>query len=297
MKCLVTGAGGFIGAALSRELDARGHELVLVTHQPGSSPVPGVQVHAIDLGHETVPDGLLEGVAWVFHCAGIAHQRASAEDYRRVNHEASVDLARQSMAAGAASFVFLSSVKADPRATSPYGAWKWQTEQALEQMASGATMAIQCLRPALVYGPGVRGNLGQLISATCRHMPLPPAAGARSLISLSDLVAALCEMAAQQPTVFRCLTATDGQQYSTRRLYLAICAGLERKPGKAWMPSPLWRLACYGLDLMTLRSWGDTWSKMFGEELYSNEALLRELVWRPQLVFEQAVPAILAARN
>ena len=293
MKCLVTGASGFIGAALSRELDARGYSLQLIAHRVGDSPVAGVALHSVNLGTEAFPTALLAGVQQVFHCAGIAHQQASSEDYERVNHQATLDLAQQAAAAGVVNFLFLSSVKADASAATPYGLWKWRTEQALRQLSQESSMAVQCVRPALVYGPGVRGNLRQLITGARKHMPTPPPGGARSMIGLDDLVTVLQALAQRSPQGFRVFTATDGQHYSTRRVYQAITQGLGRKPAGTWLPTSVWRLACYSLDLLAVQAPGITWEKMFGEQLYSNAALCQALDWQPSVQFEQVVPAML----
>src|SRR5204862_3271224 len=82
MKVHVTGAGGFVGRVLTRELQSAGHELV--------AGIGGAQA--------------------VVHLAAIAHRRASADELEEVNVALAARTAREA-AAGGAHFVFLSSVK------------------------------------------------------------------------------------------------------------------------------------------------------------------------------------------
>ena len=154
-------------------------------------------------------------------------------------------------------------------------------------------MAVTSLRPALVYGPGVRGNLRTLIAGVRLHMPLPPGGGSRSLIGLSDLVDVLCRLGESQLPGYTCFEVTDGEAYTTRRLYAAIRSGLGKSPGKAWIPRVGWRLACALLDLR--RGDGDegSFQKMFGDELYSHAAISAALGWQPRYTVEQQMAELL----
>jgi len=287
MKCLVTGAGGFIGSALSRELAARGHRLVLLIR--ASTPLPaGAEVLRLELGSEPIAVDLLRGIDTVYHCAGIAHQAAVEKDYQRVNHSATLELAAAADAAGVARFVFLSSVKAAASAT-PYGHWKWRTEQALASACADSPMAVTSVRPALVYGPAVKGNLRTLVAAVKHGLPLPPDVGARSLVSLSDLVEVLCRLGELRLRGYSCFGVTDGEEYSCRRLYTAIRTALGKPAGRAWLPRAGWLVACGLLDVLRGGGGEDSYQKLFGEELYSNAEICAALNWQPQYTVEQQI--------
>jgi nucleoside-diphosphate-sugar epimerase len=293
MKCLVTGAGGFIGSALGRELGDRGHSLVLLTREHAPPEIPGAETVQLELGSEPIGAALLAGVDVVYHCAGIAHQSAEDSDYERVNHTATLELATAANAAGVGHFIFLSSVKA-AAGGSPYGRWKWRTEQALEEAFADAPMAVTALRPALVYGPGVRGNLRTLISGARGLLPLPPAGGARSLIGLRDLVDVLCQLGERDALVpWSCYEVTDGEAYSSRRLVLAIRGALGKGPGVAWLPRAGWRLACALLDMRGKAGDEGSFQKLFGTELYSNARICADLGWKPRFTLEQQVGEML----
>jgi len=274
MKCLVTGASGFIGTELCAQLQARGAQL----HRTGREAPSDEQLSQSDI---------------VYHCAGIAHRAASASDYEQANYQATISLADRAAAAGVQRFVFLSSVNAGPDADA-YGYWKWRAEQTLTERFAESPMGAVLVRPALVYGVGAKANIRSLISAVQRGLPTPPAGASRSMIALPDLCAALCLMAECEPGRGRVLCATDGQSYDLRRMHRAICEALGKPQARAWLPAWCWWLACRGLDLVQGRSLADgNYQRLFGGIEYSNQALCDALQWQPRLQLEDLMPAIL----
>ena len=262
MKCLVTGASGFIGRELCRQLPARGATVA----QTGREPPSRAQ---------------LAGVAIVYHAAGIAHRSADPADYQTCNYRATLDLAHRAADAGVQRFVFLSSVNAG-EAAEPYGYWKWRTEQALLSAYAEGAMSVVILRPALVYGPGARGNLQLLIKAVRRGLPTPPAGKSRSMISVEDLCDALCRIADVDPGRGVILTATDGQSYDLQRLHRAFALALGRRPSRPWLPLWCWWAASLGADLLRRRRPGDLYTRLFDGALFSNQRLCDALGWVPR---------------
>jgi nucleoside-diphosphate-sugar epimerase len=296
VKCLVTGATGYIGRHLCRQLLARGDSITALS-KAGASLPDGTPTTAIDLARKMPEQELFDGVDVVFHLAGIAHQNAPASAYREVNELATLQLARLSAAAGVGSFVFLSSVKAMGPATNagerseqdcsapddPYGWSKWSAENALQAEFARGPMGVVILRPALVYGPVPKGNLALLARAVRAGLPRPPDLGARSMVSVADLVDLLCLVGREPQPGVRTFIASDGERYSTRFVYDQLKLAQGRPVGRAWLPTAGWRLAAALLDLRRGRQGETTFDKLFGTELYSNRAVLAATPWQPRL--------------
>src|SRR5690349_5679593 len=188
MRILVTGASGFIGAALCRGLLARGHAVRAAIRHPGAFPLPpelqGIVVP--DLAAEFDRRALLAGVDAVVHAAAIAHRHAGEAEIERINFDATARLA-EAAAGLVRRFVFLSSVKvhgedsggrafAETDATVPedaYGRSKLEAERFLTDLATRHGMELALIRPPLVYGPGVRGNFLRLLGWVDSGLPLP----------------------------------------------------------------------------------------------------------------------------
>ena len=92
---------------------------------------------------------------------------------------------------------------------------------------------------------------------------------------------------------YACFDVTDGEEYSSARLYAAIRAGLGKSPGHAWLPKPVWAMACGVLDRLRPGADGGSYQKLFGEELYSNAAVCEALGWRPTRTLEAQVTDML----
>ena len=302
MKCLVSGATGFIGRHLCQQLADRG-DTVLALSRSGSPLPDGSPTVALDLaGGEVGPD-LLQGVEVVFHLAGIAHQQAGPAAYEQVNHLATLALARAAETAGVRCFIFLSSVKAmgpSPGDTErseqeclpprdAYGRSKWRAECGLREAFADSAMSVVILRPALVYGAGAKGNLELLAKAVRLGLPRPPDPGGRSMIAREDLVTLLLWVADHPPTGVHTWIACDGRQYSSRYIHDLLRRSAGRRIGTAWLPAWGWRFAAGLLDRLRSRPGESTWDKLFGTELYSNRAVLAATGWRPALTLEASL--------
>ena len=308
MKTLISGATGFIGSELCRALSGSGTPPIALSRQ-GAPLADGTATIAIDLSSQELDATLLQGVDVVFHLAGIAHQHAPESAYMQLNHRATLALARASEAAGVKCFIYLSSVKAmgaptgdaaraEPQGVKPtdaYGLSKWLAEQDLQSNFSNSKMSVVILRPALVYGPGVKGNLLSMRRAVLVGLPRPPEVGGRSMIALQDLIELMLQIAANPPTGVRLWIVCDGHRYSARGVYDLMRVARGKGRGFGGLPLWVWKVAAFVADGMRHRGVNSRFNKLFGTELYSNAAITGELFWRPHLELADNMPEIMAS--
>ena len=214
---LVTGATGFVGRALIARLASAGRPVVAAVRQFVTGFPIGVSERPISPIETMSPaDWLphLEGVDCIIHLAAIAHIGTGVPEvlYDAINHRALVSLAQAARQVGVRRLVFLSSVRAisgpssptpltdasEPRPTDAYGRSKLAAEEALA--TSGLEHVV--LRPVVIVGPGVKGNVAALARAARSRLLWPYAGlkGRRSLVSLDDVVAAI-ERAIDDPAM------------------------------------------------------------------------------------------------
>jgi len=194
--CLVTGAGGFVGRALTSALSANGHRVRAVTRRaslplPGNTPAERVSETLINDLTQLVPDEfarLLNGCDTVFHLAARTHMPgAPPKAYESLNVGVTERLAAAAISSGVRHFVFVSSVKAIGEEThhapfrpetaeapeDDYGRTKLLAEQKLLKAAKQAKFRLSIVRPPLIYGIGAPGNLARLIRLVQQGIPLP----------------------------------------------------------------------------------------------------------------------------
>lgn len=266
-RVLVTGASGFIGSALCRELAvARGTQCLGSVRRTPDSELPCAWVKIGELGPSTDWQEALRDVTTVVHTAARVHVMAErAEDplaaYRAANVEGTVNLAKQAAAAGVERFVYLSSIKVngestrpgrpfrasdEPAPADPYGHSKLEAERALREIGTTTGMAVVIVRPPLVYGPGVKANFRALAVWAGRGLPLPLAAvkNKRSFVSVANLVDLLATCVNHPAAADQTFLVSDGEDLSTADLFRRLARVMNRKPRLVPVPeSLLWGMA------------------------------------------------------
>jgi len=265
MKILVTGANGFIGKALCRELIVRGNSVVAMSRS--GSFVEGCEEVKASFKDIEKYVHILQGVECVIHLAALAHQKIdkridSLSEFRSVNCEAALNLARKAATAGVRRFVFISSIGVNgsqtfgkpfapsdvPNPQEPYAQSKWEAEQGLQRLAAETELELVIIRPPLVYGPQAPGNFGRLIAAvqSRKWLPLGDVHNCRTLVSLDNLVSLIATCIDHPSAAGQVFLAGDAEDTSTtdllRRLGFAM-----GKPARL-LPVPVgWMVAAAGL--------------------------------------------------
>jgi len=296
MRVLVTGATGFVGSALVPLLIGRGHTVRAAVRRPGAQ-VPGAETLAVgDIGPDTDWSAALDGVDAVAHLAARVHvmQDTAADPlaaFRRVNTAGTLRLAEAAAARGVRRFVHLSSIKAvvdesrpepvrdstpaDPH--SAYGVSKREAEQGLEALGARGVLDPVILRPPLVYGPGVGGNLRTLLAACRRRLPLPLALldNRRSLIYVGNLADAVAACLAHPDAAGRTFLVSDGTPLTTPDLIRHLSAGLGVSPRLLPVPPALLASAA------KLLGKGAVWDRVGGSLVLDDGSIRTVLGWSP----------------
>jgi UDP-glucose 4-epimerase len=286
-RLLVTGAGGFIGRALTRRSADAGYDVIATSRSPpslaGGGAAPTMTWRLADLRSDPL-DHLLEGVDGVVHLAGPAHATASEALHRAVTVEGTRRLIAAMYRAKCRRLVFLSSIRAQvgacsetiveedgtPMPADAYG----RAKRDAEQIVAACGIASTVLRPVLVADAGARGNLAMLLALARSPFPLPfGAIGAkRSLVSRASVVDAILYALSHEATIGGRFNLADPDPLDVAEIVTILRGLLGRRPFLLPVPPSILRA---GLRLVGR---GDAFDRLARPLVVAAEGL-RRLGW------------------
>jgi nucleoside-diphosphate-sugar epimerase len=287
LKCVVTGASGFLGGALARRLVAEGHEVHAVARRlPAGdrrpqttdggqrSAVGSLLWQAADITEPATLAGLFDGADWVIHAAGMLGQFGVDEaTYRLVNAEGTRNVLAEFAGARAAGrigpaarllhvgsagvlgpihgqaegFAFRETMPLAP--SNAYERSKALAESYAREFAL-AGLPVVIARPEFVYGPGDRHVLG-LFQAIQRGMFFYVGSGHNHChpTYIDDAIDGLlaCLRRGEAGQVYQ---IAGPRAISFRELAGAIAAELNAPPPRLRVPKVVASLGATGLELI-----------------------------------------------
>lgn len=269
MNVLVTGANGFIGRCLLKSLIGR----------------PGIHARgAVRSADNRVADGLVavgclnSGTDWSSALSGIdvvVHTAARTNvmqddsvdplaEFRKVNVDGAVSLARQAARSGVRRFIFISSIKVNGEQTEPnkpftadspaapkdpYGISKFEAERGIWAIGRETGLEVVVIRPPLIYGPGVKGNFASLVKLVNMGLPLPLGAihNTRSLVALDNVVDLIVTCIDHRCAANQVFLAGDGRGLSTTELLRGVARAMGKRSRLVPVPA---RVLMFGAALL-----------------------------------------------
>ena len=270
MKILLSGAYGFVGTNLSKYLVDKGHECVALDIANGGLPAYSAFYTWDDL----------DKIAWagidaVVHLAGKAHDTKNVTK-PQVYFDVNVGLTQKLFNAcgdKVKTFIYFSSIKAIDGDT-PYA----QSKREAENWLNGRAVVLE---PAMIHGPGNKGNLNLLFAVVKHGIPWPLAAfeNRRSFTSIGNICAVveeLCKGTVPKGIYPMC----DDETVGTNRLIELIAESCGKRARLWRLPKGLMRFCAKVGDLLHLPLNTERLGKLTEDSLVDNSKLKAALGWQ-----------------
>ncbi|MEB3842302.1 UDP-glucose 4-epimerase family protein [Pseudomonas guariconensis] len=246
---LITGATGFVGSQLVSKLLCDPSLKIFAGVRKKEVILPeGVESFFLgDLGNLN-SSCAFDGVRVVVHCAARVHvMNDKVEDplteFRRVNVQGTIAVARLAAEAGVERFIFISSIKVNgestdnrlpytadetPSPVDPYGISKLEAERALQDIAAETGMEVVIIRPVLIYGAGVSANFESMMVWLRKKIPLPLGSirNKRSIVAVDNLIDLIRVCLAHPEAANEVFLVSDDEDLSTPELLRRVASAL-----------------------------------------------------------------------
>jgi nucleoside-diphosphate-sugar epimerase len=248
LRIAITGASGFIGQSLCKKLNDSGYEVIPVVRKRNAPNEKSIGDIKPDLDWSNI----VNDVDVVIHLIARVHiMNDKAKDplleFRKINVDGTLNLAQQAAKAGVKRFIYLSSIKVNGEFTfankaftendiaapiDPYGISKLEAEIGLYNISKKTGMEVVCIRPPLVYGPGVKANFHSMMKWLYWGVPLPfgSVQNRRSLVALDNLVDFIFLSVEHPAAANQTFLVSDDEDLSMAELLNRIAIALKKKP-------------------------------------------------------------------
>jgi nucleoside-diphosphate-sugar epimerase len=234
MKCLVTGAAGFIGSSLVQRLVSEGYNVRGIIHHTQPTYFnKRVEYISGDITDSVFLEPVMDQVDVVFHCAAIVKDYGSKEVFNRINVEGAKNLIVASEASLVKKFIFLSHIKYESgKHRGYYHETKAIAEQILVEKYTHDQFPVVIIRPGNVYGPGATTWVLRPLQAIQKNRIalIDKGTGIFLHTYIENLLDALLATLHESRVIGEIIDITDGDNSTTWGDYLNALAKMAGKP-------------------------------------------------------------------
>jgi UDP-glucose 4-epimerase len=206
---LITGATGFIGKNILKKIEKKDTKIYYIYRNKKlnfkNSNIIGIKVNLENLDEINKLKDILKTINTIIHCANLAHNKYSVNKIKKINYSATIYLAKLAKSFNIKKFIFLSTAKINMNYNNitnnennisrniiydTYTKIKYETEIKINKIFKSSKVHCIILRPALVYGINVKGNLKKIETLAKFNLPLPfaNATEKKSFCSINNLI-------------------------------------------------------------------------------------------------------------
>ena len=304
--CLVTGASGFVGSTLMKHEYSHSISLIPVYRKSSKNAVCIKEINK-----ETNWTIALNNIDIVIHAAARVHIMADPHkdplaEFRAVNVDGTLNLARQAAEKGVQRFIYLSSIKVNGETTNnadaftecfpsppedPYALSKYEAETGLRKIAAETNMEIVIIRSPLVYGANVKANFLNLMKLADTPIPLPFSLinNKRSMVYVGNLVDLIIKCIDHPAAGNQTLIVSDANDLSLKGLLEMLRKALGRPARLFAVPSTWFCL------VGRITGKADTIDRLIGDLQVNPAKTLALLEWTPPYSVQQGINAAVVA--
>jgi NADH dehydrogenase len=259
MRVFVTGATGFVGQEILRQLHAAGHSICILVRRPDSPRVRqvmlqhGVQVHPGNvLDAASLPHGI-KGVEAVIHLAGIISE-IGENTFENVHTRGTENMVAAAQLADVRRFIHMSALGTRPGAASRYHQTKWAAEEAVRR--SGLDFTI--FRPSLIFGPG--DQFVNVFAKIIHLSPIVPILGSPEArfqpVAVGQVAKAFVAAPTEPKSIGQTYDLCGSETLTLAEIIDATLAAMRRKRLKVHLPAFLARCQAAFLEFVCPRLLG-----------------------------------------
>lgn len=302
MNILVTGATGYIGKHLCSKIyeDAS----IAITKLGRKEDLHQNILKSPHMTNDSDWSAVLKGVDTVVHLAGLAHLTNkelsdSENDFNKINCDAVINLAQQTINLGVKRFIFFSSISvisgnskiealSQNSQISPendYGRSKAKAEQQLLNLFQNCLSELVIIRPPLVYSGNAPGNFKSLLNITSKRLPLPLGGvnNKRNILSLDNLCDFTLKCINFKSDASGIYTIADTEVISTGDIIKNLALGMGNRSSVFYFPPKIL------LFFVTLLGKKQTFDKICGDLLVDSSFAMKKFNWQPVISTPEAL--------
>jgi NADH dehydrogenase len=253
MKVFVTGATGFVGEAIVRQLYQTGHSVRMLVRTNRSVVLDeirkstGAEVQVGNILDAESLRGALKGIDAVIHLVGIISE-VGESTFENVHVRGTENVVAAVREGGVKRFIHMSALGTRPNAAACYHRTKWEAEE----IVRGSGLEFTIFRPSLIFGP--RDMFVNLFAKMVRFSPIVPILGRKGAkfqpVAIETVASAFVMALTETRAIGQTFDLAGPETFTMSEIIDQILAVMKRKRLKVHVPAAVARIQAGFLEFL-----------------------------------------------